>query len=254
MTGACLALLERGDPDRHLAVMAAPPAARGTLAVIYAYNLEVARAPWVTTQPLIAEMRLQWWRDVMDAAVAATAPPRAHEVAAPLAALIAEGQVSVAALDSIAAARRADLDPTFPETAADLWGYLAGTGGALAWAAASALGSPASDEGAVRGYGRAVALASYFAAVPGLVARGRVGLPPDADVAAMACEGLALIADARRAGLSPVTRPALLAGWQGAALLRLAARQPDRVAAGQLALSEFARRGRLLWQAATGRF
>ncbi len=65
---ACAALVERGDPDRFLAVMAAPAWARARLFPLYAFNLEVARAPWVTEEPMIAEMRLQWWRDVVESA------------------------------------------------------------------------------------------------------------------------------------------------------------------------------------------
>ncbi|MBT6544979.1 MAG: squalene/phytoene synthase family protein, partial [Rhodobacteraceae bacterium] len=63
---ACAALVERGDPARFLAVMAAPVQAREVLFVLFAFNLEVARAPWVTQQPMIAEMRLQWWCDALD--------------------------------------------------------------------------------------------------------------------------------------------------------------------------------------------
>ena len=62
---ACAAMVARGDPDRFLAVMAAPVTVRARLLPLYAFNLEVARAPWVTDEALIAEMRLQWWRDVV---------------------------------------------------------------------------------------------------------------------------------------------------------------------------------------------
>ena len=44
---ACAALVERGDPGRFRATMAAPLAARRVLFPLYAFNLEVARAPWV---------------------------------------------------------------------------------------------------------------------------------------------------------------------------------------------------------------
>ena len=62
---ACAALVQRADPDRFLAVMAAPVAARRVLFPLYAMNVEVSRAPWVTAEPMIAEMRLQWWRDAL---------------------------------------------------------------------------------------------------------------------------------------------------------------------------------------------
>jgi hypothetical protein len=64
--------------------MATPPEARAVLFPLYAFNLEVSRAPWVTEEPMIAEMRLQFWRDVAEE-IGQGAPPRAHEVAAPLA-------------------------------------------------------------------------------------------------------------------------------------------------------------------------
>jgi phytoene/squalene synthetase len=47
-TIACAQLVERGDPDRFRAVMAAPPEARRVLFPIYAANVEIARAPWVS--------------------------------------------------------------------------------------------------------------------------------------------------------------------------------------------------------------
>ena len=62
---ACAALVERGDPVRFRAAMASPMAARRVLFPLYAFNLEVARAPWVTQEPMIARMRLQWWRDAL---------------------------------------------------------------------------------------------------------------------------------------------------------------------------------------------
>ena len=48
-------------------------------------------------------------------------------------------------------------------------------------------------------------------------------------------------------------RPALLAAWQAGPLLELAAKEPARVAEGQLQISEFRRRARLMRAALTGR-
>jgi phytoene synthase len=247
--GACAALVARGDPDRHAAVMAAPLAARGRLFVLYAFNLEVARAPWVTQEPLIAEMRLQWWRDVVAEAVAGR-PARAHEVAGPLAALIAEAGLPEAVLDALIAARRWDIyrDP-FADAGA-LATYLDETGGGLMWLAGQALGASPADEGALRALGWAAGLAAFLRAVPELEARGRVPLPepqPEA-VAALARAGLTRL-EAARPGLRSMAAPvraATLAAWQTGAILRLAAAEPARVAAGALYPSEFARRWGLL--------
>lgn len=247
---ACAELVERGDPDRFLAAMAAPPGARAALMTLYAFNLEVARAPWVTREPLIARMRLQFWHDVIDEAEA----PRAHAVAGPLARLILAQDLPRDLLHGIVSARESDLERVPFANEAALWAYLEGTSGALMALALRALGGEA--DGPARDWGAAQGLANYLMAVPALEAAGRLPLPdgrPEA-VATLAREGLERLGRARRARGQVVraARSALLAAWRAGALLKQAAEAPERVAAGALGQSEFARRGSLLWRALTG--
>lgn len=252
---SCAALVERGDPDRFAAVMAAPVAARGRLFVLYAFNLEVARAPWVTKEPMIAEMRLQWWRDVV-AEVGAGKPARAHEVAGPLAGLIREAGLPVAVLDRLVEARRWDVYREPFEDRAAFDAYLEDTSAGLMWLAGAVLGAGPADEAALRALGWAAGLAGFLRAVPELEARGRVPLVDGRAeaVVALAREGLDRLA-AARGGLRRLgaAGPATLSAWQAEGLLRLAAREPGRVAEGELALSEFGRRWGLLRAAIRGR-
>ena len=247
----CASIVERGDPDRFLAVMAAPVQARARLLPLYAFNLEVAKAPWVTKEPMIAEMRLQWWRDVV-----AEQRSRAHEVATPLHDLIVSAKLPLDVLDRLVEARRWDIyqEPFADQTAFDA--YLEDTGAGLTWLAARALGAADTDERAVRAYGWAAALAKFLCAVPTLEERGRIPLVDGrpAAVQHLASRGLIRLNEARRAGVSKQSRAALLAGWQTEALLRLAAQDPAAVAEDRLKLSEFAKRGKLLWQSLTGQF
>lgn len=247
---ACAELLRRGDPDRFLAVMAAPVHARAQLFPLYAFNLEVARAPWVTQEPLIAEMRLQWWRDVVKNAGSGAA--RAHEVAGPLHALIRDFGLPVAVMDRLIAARRWDIHREPHDSAEALVDYLEDTGAGLMWLAARALGAPDGAEAAVRAHGWATAVAGYLRAVPELEARGRQPLPDGMTARDLAERGLARLAEARRARrtVPHAIAPALLAGWQAEGILQqvLAGRSSS------LGLAEFRRRWGLLWQAATGRW
>ena len=244
---ACAALVARGDPDRFAALMAAPPAARVRLLPLYAFQLEVARAPWVTREPLIAQMRLQWWRDVV-----AEPAPRAHEVAAPLHALIGAARLPIGVLDQLIAARFWDISAEPHDNEAALVDYLEATGAGLMWLAVLALGGQ--GEAQVRAYGWASALANYLRAVPDLVARGKQPLRDDSDAGlrALADEGLRRLAFSRRAAVG-AGRPALLAGWQAGALLAQVRAEPGRVLDGAMGLSEFSKRGRLVWQAISGR-
>ena len=241
---ACAEIVERGDPDRFSAVMAAPVAARARLFPLYAFNLEVARAPWVSKEPMIGEMRLQWWRDVV-----AEPTPRAHEVAGPFHALIEEAGLPRDVIDRLIEARIHDVygEPFADAAAFDR--YLDDTAGGLMWLAAKACGG--TDEPAARALGWAMGLANYLRAVPELEARGRQPLPDGRAeaVEALAKDGLQRLAMAK--GRVPV--PAALAAWQARGLLRQVAVDPRVVANGAMGLSEFSRRGGLLWAAFTGR-
>jgi phytoene/squalene synthetase len=243
------------DPDRFLAAMAAPPAARAALFPLYALNLELARAAWVSPEPMICRMRLQWWTDTLAGMAPGTAPP-AHEVAAPVHALVADGRVPGALLAGMAEARDWDTgqDPFAGD--APLWDYLDRTSGGLMWAAALALGAPDGAVAAVRAHARGAGLAAWFCAVAELSSRGRAPLPDPSDtgIARLAREGLSAL-DLARAGQGAIpraARAALLPGWQARGLLAQAAREPGRVRDGRLGLSEFRRRGGLLWRSLTG--
>lgn len=229
----CGDLLRRGDPDRFRAAMAAPVAARHVLFAVYAFNVEVSRAPWMTQEPMIAEMRLQWWRDAL-AEIASGGAVRRHEVVTPLANVLdSEG---AALLDALIVARQWDIYREPFKDEAHLTDYIEKTSGNLMLAAARALG--AVDAKVVMDVGYAAGLAAWLRAIPALEDAGRVPLVdgrPEA-ISALAQGGLQRLgaARARRGGVSPAARPALLAGWQAASILRRAAAHPTLVAQGGL--------------------
>lgn len=242
---ACAEIVRNGDPDRFLAAMAAPPAARRVLFPIYALNVEVARAPWVTAEPMIAEIRLQWWRDALDE-IAEGKTPRRHEVVTPLAEVV-DGE-GARILDRAVGARRWEIARESFAGTEQLLGHLDDQAGSLMWAGARALG--AKDEAAVRGVGTAGGLAGWLAAVPDLEARGLTPLPDasDAGIRALAEAGLA-----RLSRISPAARPAALAAWEARPVLQAACADPARVREGRLARSPAVRRLRLMRMASLGR-
>lgn len=250
---ACAALVERGDPLRFRATMAAPVAARRVLFPLYAFNVEVARAPWVTQEPMIAEMRLQWWRDVCEE-IAEGRKVRRHEVATPLAAVIGPDDAKM--LDRLVAARRWDVYSDAFEDEAHFARYLDETAGALTWVAARALG-PA-DEQVVRDAGFAVGVAAWLLAIPSLEARGRVPLldGTPAGVAALANQGLGRLnaARARRGSVSKLARGALLHVGAAGSLLERAKKSPALVGQGKLLDPAEADRFGLAYRALTGRW
>ncbi|MFQ6548110.1 squalene/phytoene synthase family protein [Aestuariibius sp. 2305UL40-4] len=243
---ACAALVQKGDPDRFLAAMAAPVAARDVLFPLYAFNLEVARAPWVTSEPMLAEMRLQWWRDAL-AELAGNGPARSHEVVDALTFLDPD---SAQCLDALIEARRWDAyKKPFADEAA-FFAYLDATAGHLMWTAARALGAPPETEPQIRKLAHAAGLARFLQAIPALEGSGRIPLVdgrPEAitTLATRALEEMPRLRPLMRRFGAPA-KGALTEAAQARPLLERAAKAPKSVADGTLALSPVQQRLRLL--------
>ncbi len=230
---SCAGIVERGDPLRFRTAMMAPVAQRAALFALYAFNVEVSRAPWVTNEAMIAEMRLQWWRDVLEE-IANGGTVRRHEVATPLAQIITPEQAKL--LDELVAARRWDIYRDPFEDAADLDRYINQTAGNLMVVGAALL-EPA-PEAPVRSAGYAAGIGAWLRAIPALEESGRVPLldGTPAGVGALAQKGLQALADARQ-GRSSVARacgPAILSATAAEPALKQALAKPQLVVQGQL--------------------
>ncbi len=164
-------LVRRHDPDRFLTALFAPPARRDALLVLYAFNHELARAREVASEPPLALIRLQWWREVVEG------EEKRHEVATPLTASIASGILKPAHLLPLIEAREAEVYGDF-ETIADWRAWLLAGAGGLAVAAASALDAPAPD--AARAFGAAYGAAGVLRATGVLAGQGTCLLPREA--------------------------------------------------------------------------
>jgi phytoene synthase len=54
------------DKDRYLSALLAPKAHRAGLMALYAFSAEIARIRELVSEPLPGEVRLQWWRDLLE--------------------------------------------------------------------------------------------------------------------------------------------------------------------------------------------
>jgi len=250
---ACADLVRRADPDRFLAAMAAPVAARRVLFPIYAFNVEVARAPWVTQEPMIAEMRLQWWRDALDE-IGSGGKVRRHEVVTPLADVLDND--GAALLDQLIVARRWDIYKDPFEDDAHFIDHMEKTAGNLMLTAARALGD--ADTQVVQNAGYAHGLANWLRAIPELEKAKRIPLldgRPDA-IRALAADGLERLKNARRerSQISKNAHAAMIPLWQTRAVLQRAHQNPHNVAEGCLTPAPFRSRLSLMARTLSGRW
>lgn len=164
-----LSRLRRADPDRHFATLFAPAQAREKLALLYLFNHELARAREVASNQMLALIRLQWWREVVQG------QRRKHELATPLADALDAGRLPREDLLALIDAREAEADDQIPDLPAFL-AYARGTGGQLARSAGRLMGV---DSPVIEDLGTAYAISGILRAAPFLARQERSLLPAD---------------------------------------------------------------------------
>jgi len=133
------ALVRRHDPDRFQTVLFAPAARREALFALYAFNYEIARVRETVTQPMLGQIRLQWWRENIAAAFTGDALRR-HSVVEPLAAAIGEFGLTRDHFDRLIDARATDLADEPPASLAALEDYAEASSSRLIYLALEVLG------------------------------------------------------------------------------------------------------------------
>ena len=166
-------IVRRHDPDRFLATLFAPADKREALFTLYAFNHELARAREVAREPMMALIRLQWWREVVEGSA------KQHEVATPLRQALDASQLRAEDLLPIIDAREAEAEPI--ETIAEWLAYLRASAGGLAVAAGHALVPGAAEhDSPIRELGAAYGLAGTLRNAALAARQGRCVLPADA--------------------------------------------------------------------------
>ncbi|PZU87575.1 MAG: phytoene/squalene synthase family protein [Chelatococcus sp.] len=175
----CAVLVRENDPDRYIATLYAPEARRPALFALYAFSHEIARVRALVSEPLPGEVRLQWWRDLLEGEAQGEA--QAHPVAAALLDTIMRYRLPIAPLTSLIEARVFDLYDDPMPSLGDLEGYAGETSSALIRLACLILAEGRDPGGATAcGHaGVAYALTGLMRAFPWHAAEGQVYLPAD---------------------------------------------------------------------------
>jgi NADH dehydrogenase [ubiquinone] 1 alpha subcomplex assembly factor 6 len=168
--------VRRYDRDRFVTALFAPPARREDLFTLYAFNIEIARIRETVSEPMLGQIRLQWWRDTLDRVC--RGDPAHHPVADELSALIRRQSLPRPLFDRLIEARELDMQDQPPETLAHLKLYIEDSSGGLSALAALVLdGDDEATQEAARHVGQAWGLIGVLRAHAfGITAR-RLYLP-----------------------------------------------------------------------------
>jgi phytoene synthase len=173
----CLAMLRDSDRDRYLACLLSPEDKRGALAALYAFNAELARIRDLVHEPLPGEVRMQYWRDLLDGN--AHGSTEANPVASALLSAIETHRLPRQTFSDMIDARIFDLYDDPIETRVSLEGYAGETASALIQLASLVLSpddAPQSAEAAGHA-GVAQAISGLLLLMPLHRHRGQVYIP-----------------------------------------------------------------------------
>jgi len=104
-----LDLVRSADRDRFLAALFAPEPARTDLLALLAFDHELARTRLVTREPMLARIRLQWWREAV-AEAAGTAKPRAQPIVESLSEMVRRRALAPERLTALIDAREEEVE------------------------------------------------------------------------------------------------------------------------------------------------
>lgn len=248
---ACTEILREHDPERFGAVLVAAPEQRPALVTLYVANLEIARAPLQSTEPMIGLMRLQWWIDRLIEMQQGTEPPL-HDVLTPLWEIWG---TESGRLIPLAEARTRDGERLPFDRPEEVISYIDATSGTVVWAAAERLG--ATDPAVIAAQARGIGLSNWLRALPQLQSLG-LGLArqDQAEVKHLAQTALDAFKTAKQ-GRAVIPKSAAAALYPGPKVSGFL----TQVAKGEIdcfrttpAISPFQSRASLAWLALTGRW
>lgn len=180
----CLDQVKQGDRDRYLTLLFAPQGARGHLAALAAFNLELARTRDQVSETLLGLIRLQWWREAIGE-IEAGGQVRQHQVVQALAEASRARGLDAGWMLAMIEARESELEGDEPPSQATFDARADTTAGALLHLSLQALGLDAPELAEpTRQIGRAYAAAGIARSVLRDAGQRRLRLPAETLAAA----------------------------------------------------------------------
>lgn len=174
---ACEETVRRYDPDRYYSAFFAPAERRPLVFTLYAFNYEIARIGEAVSEPMMGEIRLQWWREAVESA--RDGRPRAHDTVKALAEVFARTGLPLGMFEALIDARARDCAAEPFADMAALEAYADATSGGVMRMVARVLGAGDALDAHVRELGIAYALTRLLRSIPFHASRRKFYLPLD---------------------------------------------------------------------------
>ncbi len=137
--------LKKADPDRYRAALMSNPQGRDDLLILYAFHYELSKVPDVTSEPMLGQIRYEWWREAIDE-IYSDKEVRRHEISTPLSEMLRRTDVPRFWIDRLIDGRARDLDPQPFANMDDAQDYARQTSGQLMQIAVKVLGGTPDEQ------------------------------------------------------------------------------------------------------------
>jgi len=241
------------DSDRYLASLLAEPSDQKKLHLLYCANLEIAKSAWTSPEPMISEIRLQWWKDNL--IKSSEYKENSTHIVKDLVALFEANDIPLTLINEMVDARSWDLLSKPFKSQDDQIKYIDKTYGNLYWAGALLLGVDRNMESLVRKYAFGAGIASFFGAVKRLESLGKSPLIKSSNESIKSLGKLGMKSfDEGVKGLRSQKKilPVLLSAWTTKTLLKQVIKNPSVVKSGDLTVKNITKKWGFLWRSTLG--
>lgn len=137
--------LKKADPDRYRGALMSNSQGREDLLILYAFHYELSKVPDVTSEPMLGQIRYEWWREAIDE-IYSDKEVRRHEISTPLSDMLRRRDVPRFWIDRLIDGRARDLDPQPFANMDDAKDYARQTSGQLMQIAVKVLGGTPDEQ------------------------------------------------------------------------------------------------------------
>ena len=235
------------EPERYAASLIGSIDEQEKLHYLYALNYEISKAAWISSEPLICQIRLKWWKDSLtDHSVI-----KSYQFINKIVNMFEISSIPIELISEMIDARYWDTNSSKFQSVTDEDDYINKTYGNLFWIGAQLLGADRNLEEPVRDYAYGAGVSSFLLAAPRLLSKNRQPFLENNDeyIKNMATKALLKYKLGKKVlNSQKYLYPILFSAWQTNTLLNKAIRSPKSISAGRLKLGELRRKWSFLWK------
>ncbi|MEZ5647710.1 MAG: phytoene/squalene synthase family protein [Alphaproteobacteria bacterium] len=175
----CFRIVKQGDKERYLLCLLPPLEYRPALIALHAFNDTISRIPETVSEPLLGQIRMQWWWDAINSLYKGGRPV-AQPIVEALSYTVKRYALDRESFERMLVAREKDVAQWQAETLQDLETYAEATSGELLALSFAVLGEKNQDALQVgRTIGTAYALIGLVRSIGFHARQGRFLMPRD---------------------------------------------------------------------------